>query len=150
MRALAALLLAAGVMGCGPPPPIVTRADEQLFELPAWCGKGEKRRPWTAWAEDREREPTGRGVCGVRLPSPRDDEDAGVCVEIRDDQVTRAEMREGDRTLSFDRFTTSSMSKAWVAVPRHDDLVLLRLETRTLRAKAREGGETVEGPCFFR
>jgi hypothetical protein len=123
-----------------------TAADEQLFALPAWCGKGGPRRPWTSWAADRGRDPTGNGVCGVRLPAAPADDDAGVCVELRDNRVASAEIRGGDERRSLG----SPPIDDWSPVQIGSEVVLVRLEGRTLRARSVDGSSALDGPCFFR
>jgi hypothetical protein len=143
--ALGLSLAVALAPACSRRPPD-TAADEQLFALPAWCGKAGPRRPWTSWAVDRGRDPTGNGVCGVRLPAAPTDDDAGVCVELRDNRVARAEIRGGDER----RALGSPAIDDWSPVQIGSEVVLVRLEGRTLRARSVDGSSALDGPCFFR
>ena len=151
MRALALAFLFAGAIGCTREhKPIVTAADEQIFALPAWCGLGGPKRPWTEWAAERASARTGNGVCGVRLPDGTAGDDEGVCVELRDHKVARAEVRDGATAEPIDAFTRDALTHAWAAVPARGDVVLVRLEGTTLRVRSPDGATTLDGPCFFR
>ena len=136
-----ALLLAAG---CSPRAPD-TAADELLFALPSWCGRQGPRRPWTAWAVERS-QAGGTGVCGVRLPGASPDDAGGVCLELVDHRVARAEVRSGRSRAPID---PAAVGATWVTVPEHPEAILVRVEGAVVQARS-SGGQAAEGPCFLR
>lgn len=139
------MLLLIAAVDCAPRPPD-SAADELLFALPSWCGRQGPRRPWTAWAVERSQTGGGTGVCGVRLPDAPLEDAAGVCLELVDHRVARAEVRSGKARAPFD---PAAVGATWVTVPERPEPILVRVEGATVQARS-SGGQTTEGPCFLR
>lgn len=119
--------------------------DELLFSLPRWCGAKGPRRPWTEWAKERDRAPTDRGVCGVRGVDDTDDD--GLCVEIEDGVIRRAQLRRPGPTFALAGLAGHEPG-AWIAADAGGVPVHVRIEGPAIELATHEG--VVRGPCFWR
>ncbi len=144
MRRPWSVLVLVVAAGCAPKPPD-TATDELLFALPSWCGKQGPRRPWTSWAVERGQPDGGTGVCGVRLPDAPGEDRAGVCLELVDHRVARAEVRSSKARAAFD---PAAVGATWVTVPEGEP-VLVQVSGGVVRARSVDG-QTTQGPCFLR
>jgi hypothetical protein len=164
---LVASLASIAPAGCRPGPTSPgTASDEQaadqlLFSLPGWCGKGPRRQGWVEWHKARQRAPTGNGLCGVTLsasaaPGTKDD---GMCVEFNDGKPVRTELRLHGQPLPLVASPPRASWGDWVEmtyppaldgpVGRSGGALLFRAEGSRLTARAGEG-PVGEGPCFWR
>jgi hypothetical protein len=138
-------LLAA--VGCAPQardPADELAHDALLFSVPWWCGREGKRRPWTEWAVERGRAPTGTGVCGTDLPN----DDAGMCLEIKDGAVARAAVRGGDAGREVAGLAGHAVEEGWIASRVGGRAVEIRIVDDGV--EARDGEVVTRGPCFWR